>query len=343
MSGGVDSSVAALLLKQQGYEVIGLYMRNWEEDDDSGACSGTSDYDDVAYCCAKIDIPFYGVNFAKEYRERVFADFLREYEAGNTPNPDILCNREIKFRVFFDQAMSMGADYLATGHYAKTLDGLLYKAQDAAKDQSYFLSAVSKEALSRVLFPLGGLLKSEVREIARQHGLPTHAKKDSTGICFIGERKFQPFLARYISSQKGQFKTPEGEVVGEHLGACFYTLGQRKHLGLGGEGPPWYVVGKDMQTNSVFVARDHDHPLLFSSRLVAENPHWIGEGPQEKMSVKAKVRYRQADQECEVNFARDGKLEVEFAQPQRAATPGQTIAFYQGDRCLGGATIRVLG
>src|SRR3989344_744656 len=275
MSGGVDSSVSALLLKEQGYRVIGLFMRNWEENDASGRCRATLDYEDVARVCEQLDIPYYSVNFVEEYRQSVFEQFLADLRAGLTPNPDVLCNREIKFKVFLQKAKELGADFLATGHYCRTdSEGRLLKGVDPDKDQSYFLHAVTGEALRFTLFPIGHLCKKEVRALARKHNLATSEKKDSTGICFIGTRDFKPFLARYIGLKPGNFETSSGMLVGKHDGMAFYTIGQRKGMGLGGEGDAWYVVGKDIARNVVLVERGANHPALFASELVADQFTW---------------------------------------------------------------------
>lgn len=344
MSGGVDSSVTALLLKQQGYRVVGLFMKNWEEQDANGQCTSAKDYDDVALTCAHIGIPFRSVNFVKEYREQVFSHFLKEYQAGFTPNPDILCNREIKFNVFYRKARELGADYLATGHYCQTVDGQLYKGLDPQKDQSYFLNAIDGKVLKHVLFPIGGLLKKEVRSIAEKHGLPTHAKKDSTGICFIGERHFTSFLSQYIAAKPGPFKRLDGTTVGEHAGVAYYTLGQRRQLGLGGPGDRWYVVAKDCEANIVYVERGDEHPALYCDELYADEISWIHEAPKGfPFQCKAKVRYRQNDQDCQIELNADSSVTVRFMKPQRAIAPRQSIAFYQGDLCLGGGMIKHAG
>lgn len=333
MSGGVDSSVSALLLKKEGYKVIGLFMKNWEEE---GPCKATLEYEDVVRVCTALDIPHYSVNFVEEYRESVFAQFLSEYKAGLTPNPDILCNREIKFKVFLEKALLLGADYLATGHYCRRDDqGRLLKGVDPNKDQSYFLHAVQQDALKKVLFPIGHLTKPEVRAIAKENNLATAEKKDSTGICFIGKRDFKPFLSQYLAIQPGNFETLSGEVVGRHDGVAFYTLGQRKGMGLGGEGDAWYVVGKDSSRNVVYVERGADHPALFSSQLQTKELTWVAETPSLPLRAKAKVRYRQEEEPC--TLYPSGL--VEFDRPQRAVTPGQSIVFYEGDFCLGGGII----
>lgn len=334
MSGGVDSSVSALILKNQGFNVIGLFMKNWEEE---GPCQATQEFEDVVRVSEKLQIPYYSVNFVEEYRESVFAQFLADYKAGLTPNPDILCNREIKFKVFLEKALALGADFLATGHYCRLdSDARLLKGADPEKDQSYFLHAVKQEAFRKVLFPIGHLHKKEVRELARKHNLATAEKKDSTGICFIGKRDFRPFLSQFIGVQPGCFETLSGEIVGRHDGAALYTLGQRKGIGLGGEGDAWYVVGKDLSRNVVLVERGANHPALFSSELRTRHLSWIAEPPPvSPFRCTAKIRYRQQDTPCTLHES--GK--VTFDEPQRAATPGQSIVFYQGDLCLGGGII----
>ncbi|HPE84665.1 MAG: tRNA 2-thiouridine(34) synthase MnmA [Chlamydiia bacterium] len=334
MSGGVDSSVAALLLKQQGYEVIGLFMKNWEEEDSSGHCHAEKDFEDVTRVCEILDIPYYGINFVKEYQERVFASFLEEIKLGFTPNPDILCNREIKFDCFLKKALSLGADYLATGHYCQTDGEKLLRGADSNKDQSYFLYTLKREKLPKILFPIGHLPKAEVRRIAREHNLPVATKKDSTGICFIGKRPFKEFLQKYITDEPGPFLTPEGTQVGEHDGICFYTIGQRKGLCLGGPGEPWYVVGK--KENAVIVAQGENHPALFADGLLAKDITWIGDKGPKRCS--AKIRYRSPDAPCTLEETDEG-LYVHFDSPQRAITPRQSIVFYDGDVCLGGAII----
>jgi tRNA-specific 2-thiouridylase len=348
MSGGVDSSVTALLLKEQGYDVIGLFMKNWEDDDNSEYCSSRQDLLDAVSVADTIGIPIEAVNFAKEYKDRVFSAFLREYQAGRTPNPDILCNAEIKFKAFLDHAVGLGADTIATGHYAQVreVNGLfqLLKAADDSKDQSYFLHRLNQSQLSRAMFPLGRLLKSEVRKIAEQHGLCNHAKKDSTGICFIGERPFREFLSGYLPAQPGEMRTPEGRLVGKHIGLSFYTLGQRQGLGIGGDkdssGQPWFVAGKDMTNNILIVVQGHDHPALLSSRLTALDAHWIsGTAPLIDHTYAAKTRYRQADAPCRITQLADDQCAISFEQPQWAVTPGQSVVMYEGEVCLGGAII----
>ncbi|MGB7977961.1 MAG: tRNA 2-thiouridine(34) synthase MnmA [Chlamydiales bacterium] len=334
MSGGVDSSVSALLLKNLGYNVIGLFMKNWEEE---GPCRATQEFEDVVRVCQQLQIPYYSVNFIEEYRESVFAQFLADYKAGLTPNPDVLCNREIKFKVFLEKALALGADFLATGHYCRLdAEGRLLRGSDPDKDQSYFLHAVKREAFRQVLFPIGHLHKKAVRALAREYHLPTAEKKDSTGICFIGKRDFKPFLSQFIDTQPGPFQTLSGQIVGEHDGAAFYTLGQRKGMGLGGEGDAWYVVGKNLARNIVFVERGANHPALFSKELQIREPAWVDVGPSTyPFRCTAKIRYRQHDTPCILHPC--GK--VVFDEPQRAATPGQSVVFYDGDLCLGGAVI----
>ncbi|MBI3542053.1 MAG: tRNA 2-thiouridine(34) synthase MnmA [Deltaproteobacteria bacterium] len=341
MSGGVDSSVAALLLKEQGYRVIGVFMKNWDEKDESGACTAAKDYEDVARVCDRLGVPHYSVEFVKEYWDHVFTSFLEEYKAGFTPNPDILCNREIKFKLFLKKALELDADFLATGHYCRTNpERELLKGVDPGKDQSYFVYTLTRETLGKVLFPIGHLLKSDLRELARKAGLSTSEKKDSTGICFIGERDFKKFLGQYVAAQPGKFRTLDGKVVGEHTGAAYYTLGQRRGLGLGGEGARWFVVAKDIERNTVFVERGETHPALFADYLTATEPSWVaGAPPAAEFRARAKIRYRQADQDCRVGVGPDGRLRVDFDQPQRAITPRQSVVFYDGERCLGGAMI----
>jgi tRNA-specific 2-thiouridylase len=348
MSGGVDSSVTALLLKQQGYEVTGLFMKNWEDDDNDEYCSSRQDLLDAVSVADTIGIPIEAVNFSREYKERVFSDFLREYQAGRTPNPDILCNAEIKFKAFLDHAMQLGADVIATGHYAQIheTDGLfqLLKASDDSKDQSYFLHRLNQMQLKHAIFPLGNLLKSQVRSIAEQHGLPNHAKKDSTGICFIGERPFREFLNHYLPTRPGDVITPEGKLVGQHIGLSFYTIGQRQGLGIGGardtSGEPWFVADKDMVNNRLIVVQGHDHPALLASRLTALDSHWIsGTAPPLNHPYSAKTRYRQADAPCRLVHHADGTSEYDFEEAQWAVTPGQSVVLYDGATCLGGAII----
>jgi tRNA-specific 2-thiouridylase len=343
MSGGVDSAVAALLLKRAGYDVVGLFMKNWEDDDDDGYCSTRQDLIDAAAAADVIGVDLDAVNFAAEYRERVFASFLAEYSAGRTPNPDVLCNAEIKFKAFLDHAMKLGAKRIATGHYAQLrhADGKveLLRGADAGKDQSYFLHRLNQAQLSRVLFPVGHLKKTEVRRIAQEAGLPNHAKKDSTGICFIGERPFREFLNRYLPKTPGPMVTPEGKRVGEHIGLAFYTIGQRKGIGLGGAGEPWYVAEKRMGTNELVVVQGHDHPLLLRSSLRGLAASWVLVAPAAGTSHSAKTRYRQADSACIVSRVEGAGVAVDFSQPQRAITPGQSVVLYDGEVCLGGAVI----
>ena len=351
LSGGVDSAVAALLLKDEGYDVHALHMTNWEDDD--GYCTAAEDLQDARRVCEQLDIPLHHANFARQYRDQVFEYFLKEYRAGRTPNPDVLCNREIKFGVFRDYAKRLGGDLLATGHYARCglVDGqgALFKGRDPGKDQSYFLHAVSAEAFAEAVFPLGELQKGEVRQIARDRGLAVHDKKDSTGICFIGERPFREFLATYLPANPGPMRTPDGEVMGEHQGLMYYTLGQRQGLLIGGHRDhgeePWYVVGKDLADNALIVAQG-EHAMLFSDGLTATDASWIGKAPHgldEGLRCAAKVRYRQADQACVVTALGDNRLAVRFDAPQKAVAPGQFVVFYDGDRCLGGAVIDELG
>ena len=347
ISGGVDSSVAALLLQQVGHEVEGLFMQNWEEDDRSGPCTADADRKDAVAVCGRLGLPFHARNFAAEYWDGVFEHFLAEYRAGRTPNPDVLCNREIKFKTFLDEAQALGAEKIATGHYARVdyRDGQyrLLRAVDTAKDQTYFLHALGQRQLAATLFPVGEIEKSQVRRMALEAALPTHAKKDSTGICFIGERDFREFLGQYIPARPGEMRTPDGERVGEHQGVMYYTLGQRNGLGIGGRpgasGEAWYVVGKDVHANVLYVAQGGENLWLHSRRLRAETPTWVaGEPPAREFRCTAKTRYRQHDQACTVRVDADG-LEVHFDEPQRAVTPGQSVVFYDGESCLGGAVI----
>ena len=353
MSGGVDSSVSAALLKEQGYRVIGLFMKNWNDADTvSSDCSSETDFRDVERVCRTLDIPNYTVELIDAYRERVFARFLRDYEAGLTPNPDILCNREIKFDAFYERALEFGADLIATGHYCRTdaARTRLLKGLDPNKDQTYFLSAIDGTKLSRVLFPVGDVPKPEVRALAERLSLSTHDKKDSTGICFIGEKKFRAFLGQYLRPKPGAFETLDGRRVGTHTGAQFYTLGQRKGLGLGGEGERWFVVAKDATRNRVIVERGEFHPALYTDELWADELNFIadfgaeidaaGEGG---VSISAKVRYRQREQACVIRRSANGEAHLVFSEPQRAVTPGQAVVFYRGDECLGGGTIRRTG
>ena len=343
MSGGVDSSVAAHLLKRQGYNVIGLYMLNWEEESAQGACSADSDFADVQRVCSALDIPYYSVNFSKQYQERVFKYFLAEYRAGRTPNPDVLCNREIKFGPFLEYALSFGADYIATGHYCGIEHSKvtrLLKAKDTNKDQTYFLNQVRESQLEKVLFPLSDLDKSEVRSLAEENNLTTAKKKDSTGICFIGERNFRKFLQNYLPAQSGKIMTLDGENVGEHIGLMYYTIGQRRGLDLGGkhgEDGRWFVVKKDLENNILYVSHGDESPL-YSKACFVENLNWIGYIPAPSFECTAKFRYRQGEQKVKVTLSGSGAL-VEFDQPQRAVTEGQYAAFYDETACLGGGVI----
>ncbi|WP_394217892.1 tRNA 2-thiouridine(34) synthase MnmA [Halobacillus trueperi] len=347
MSGGVDSSVAALLLKEQGYDVVGIFMKNWDDTDENGVCTATEDYEDVIRVCNQLDIPYFAVNFEKQYWDKVFTYFLDEYKKGRTPNPDVMCNKEIKFKAFMDHAMSLGADYLATGHYAQVRenDGTyeMLRGVDHNKDQTYFLNQLSQEVLSKVMFPLGHLEKKEVRRIAEEHGLATAKKKDSTGICFIGERNFKEFLSEYLPAQPGNMETLDGEVKGKHDGLMYYTLGQRQGLGIGGAGDPWFVVGKNVTDNILYVGQGFHHDALYSDGLIASEASWTkGSVPTESFKCTAKFRYRQEDSGVTVHPMEDGKWKVRFDEPERAITPGQAVVFYDGDVCLGGATIDVV-
>ncbi len=348
MSGGVDSSVTALRLLEQGHQVTGLFMKNWDEDDGTDYCTALRDLEDAEKVCQRLQIELHTVNFAAEYWDRVFTHFLAEYQAGRTPNPDILCNKHIKFKAFLDYALDLGAEAIATGHYARVRRQLgrfeLLRGLDGNKDQSYFLYAIGQEALSKTLFPIGHLQKSEVRALAAKAGFSNHAKKDSTGICFIGERRFRDFLQRYLPAHPGPMITPEGEEVGQHQGLMYYTLGQRQGLGLGGRkngnDAPWYVVGKDLQHNTLIVAQGHDHPMLLATTLKLGQLEWLtGTPPAFPLRCTAKIRYRQPDQPCLVETMRSGQLRVTFDTPQRAITPGQSAVFYDGEVCLGGGII----
>lgn len=348
LSGGVDSSVAALLLVEQGYDVHGVFMKNWEDSFAPGFCAAAEDLEDAREVCETLGIPLHTVNFTEAYRERVFAHFLDALRQGRTPNPDILCNKEIKFKAFLKHARRLGAETIATGHYARRVerDGrrFLLKGLDSRKDQSYFLYTLGQRQLASVLFPVGDLAKAQVRKLAAEAGLITHDKKDSTGICFIGERNFREFLGRYLPAQRGAICTLAGEKIGEHMGLMFYTLGQRQGLGIGGRrgdtGEPWYVIGKDLPHNRLIVAQGHHHPLLFRRRLRATDLHWVaGVPPALPLRCKAKTRYRQADQTCTVQQGPPGDCLVEFSEPQRAITPGQSVVFYADSECLGGGVI----
>lgn len=338
MSGGVDSSVTALLLKEQGYKVIGLFMKNWEEEDVDGHCMAEKDFEDVAKVCEVLDIPYYGINFVKEYETRVFDDFLRDLKSGLTPNPDILCNREIKFDLFLKKAMALGADYLATGHYCQTDGTHLLRGSDPNKDQSYFLHKIDGKALKKVLFPIGQLPKPEVREIAKKHNLPVFDKRDSTGICFIGKRPFKSFVQNYLKPKPGPIITLDGATIGTHDGAQFYTIGQRKGLGVGGPGEPYFVAKKDIESNTITLVQGENHPALFSKALHAKDVSWIAEPPLFPYRCTAKVRYRSPDTPCLIEQTADG-LRVTFDTPERAVTPGQSVVFYNENTCLGGGII----
>jgi tRNA-specific 2-thiouridylase len=353
MSGGVDSSVAALLLKEQGYEVIGIYMKNWDDTDEFGVCTAEEDASDVRRVSAQIGIPCYTVNFEKEYYDKVFTYFLDEYRKGRTPNPDVMCNREIKFGEFLTKALELGADYIATGHYARVDRGAdggyrLLRGVDGNKDQSYFLSALNQYQLSKAMFPIGHLPKPKVRELAEAAGLATAKKKDSTGVCFIGERDFRGFLSRYLPAQAGEIRTFEGEVKGHHDGLMYYTLGQRQGLGIGGSGTgePWFVADKDLENNILYVVQGEQDDRLYSTSLTATSVNWLSghapDGPEGRaagFTCTAKFRYRQPDQSVRVTELPNGTARVEFDQPQKAVTPGQAVVFYDGELCLGGGTI----
>lgn len=344
MSGGVDSSVAALLLKQQGYDVVGIFMKNWDDTDENGVCTATEDYEDVIRVCNQLDIPYYAVNFEKQYWDKVFTYFLDEYKAGRTPNPDVMCNKEIKFKAFLDHALALGADYLATGHYAQVreVNGSfeMLRGVDNNKDQTYFLNQLSQDVLAKVMFPLGHMEKKQVRVIAEENDLATAKKKDSTGICFIGERNFKDFLSEYLPAQPGTMQTLEGEVKGKHDGLMYYTLGQRQGLGIGGPGEPWFVVGKNVNDNVLYVGQGYHHEALYSDGLIATDANWTsGEAPAESMECTAKFRYRQDDSTVTVTPLENGKWKIDFHEPERAVTPGQAVVFYNGEVCLGGATI----
>jgi tRNA-specific 2-thiouridylase len=355
LSGGVDSAVTAHLLKQQGHEVIGIFMKNWEDDDDSEFCSSRQDWLDAASVADVVGIDIEHVNFAAEYKDRVFAEFLREYQAGRTPNPDILCNAEIKFKAFLDHAMRLGAEKIATGHYARVrlndTTGLheLLKGLDPLKDQSYFLHRLNQAQLAKTLFPVGELPKTEVRRIAAEIGLPNAKKKDSTGICFIGERPFRDFLNRYIAQAPGPIKDPNGRTIGEHVGLSFYTLGQRQGLGIGGvkakgaqkggnEHEPWFVARKDVEKNTLWVVQGHDHPWLLSPALTAHDLSWVAGAPPSQQQIAAKTRYRQADALCSLSTTPSG-ITLRFDEAQWAVTPGQSAVLFDGEVCLGGGVI----
>jgi tRNA-specific 2-thiouridylase len=348
LSGGVDSSVAALLLKEQGHHVEGVFMKNWEEDDTETYCPASIDMADAQAVCDTLQIELHRVNFAAEYWERVFTDFLAEYKAGRTPNPDILCNKEIKFKAFLHYAKQRGADFIATGHYARCQSHdnqfQLLKGLDPAKDQSYFLYTLAQAQLSQSIFPIGELKKTEVRAIADKAGFTNHAKKDSTGICFIGERKFKTFLNEYVTANPGNIETPEGNIIGQHDGLMFYTLGQRQGLKIGGlkhaSEEPWYVVDKNIARNVLVVGQGQDHPLLYASSLITADIHWIaGFQPPMPFVCSAKTRYRQSDQACMIHQLNEKQYKIDFTEPQRAITPGQSVVFYQNELCLGGGII----
>lgn len=348
MSGGVDSSVAALLLLEQGYQVEGLFMKNWEEDDGTEYCTAREDLADAQKVCDSLGIRLRGANFAAEYWDNVFEHFLSEYRAGRTPNPDILCNREIKFKAFLEYAKMLGADYIATGHYCRKAESAgkatLLKGLDNNKDQSYFLHALSSEQIEQSLFPVGELKKPEVRELAEKHQLVTHDKKDSTGICFIGERRFNDFLKRYLPAQAGEIHNRAGQPMGKHKGLMYHTIGQRQGLGIGGvkggSEEAWYVADKDLDNNILLVVQGGNHPALYRRQLEIGEIHWIsGQAPKLPLVCKAKIRYRQADQSCEIDTGGGSGFTVSFDRPQRAITPGQSVVFYLGDQCLGGAII----
>ncbi len=348
MSGGVDSSVAALNLLEQGHDVTGLFMKNWDEDDGSEYCTAKEDLADAQQVCDQLQIPLKTVNFAAEYWDNVFENFLQEYAAGRTPNPDILCNREIKFKAFLEYATGLGADYIATGHYTQIVqteqDFQLLRGLDANKDQSYFLYTLGQAQLKHSLFPIGAMEKPAVRALAQKAGFNNSRKKDSTGICFIGERKFKDFLQQYLPAQPGDMQTPEGVLIGQHQGLMYYTLGQRQGLGIGGikaaADEPWYVVKKDLLNNILIVAQGHDHPLMQSNHLSASQLSWVsGRAPAEHFSCTAKTRYRQSDQICHVSLNKGNGCSVHFDHPQRAVTPGQSVVFYVDEICLGGGII----
>lgn len=347
MSGGVDSSVTALHLLEEGYDVEGLFMKNWEEDDDAEYCAAAEDLKDAQAVADQLGVRLHTVNFSAEYWDRVFEYFLTEYRAGRTPNPDIMCNREIKFRAFLDHALTLGAQWIATGHYARITRSAheiqLRKGKDPQKDQSYFLCALNEQQLERAMFPLGDLEKTEVRARAARAGLVTHAKKDSTGICFIGERKFKDFLQRFLPAQPGEIVDEHGKVIGEHQGLMFYTLGQRHGLGIGGlttaSEEPWYVAAKDLENNRLTAVQGHDHPLMLADQLTASQVNWINGPPDIPCACTAKVRYRQSPQDCIIEQLETETVTVRFKTPQRAVTPGQAVVFYEDDRCLGGAII----
>ena len=346
MSGGVDSSVAMLLLREQGYEVIGIFMKNWDDTDENGHCTATEDYQDVIAVCNVLGVPYYSINFEEEYKDRVFSYFLDEYKSNRTPNPDVMCNKEIKFRAFLDYAMAIGADYVATGHYARVgrSDGKIHllRGLDNNKDQSYFLNQLSQKQLEKIIFPVGSLTKKEVRDLAYKYELPTAGKKDSTGICFIGERDFNEFLSNYLPAQPGKMISDSGDVMGEHQGLMYYTIGQRHGLGIGGGGvssEPWFVIGKDISKNELYVGQGFNHPALFADKLEASDLNFIVPRTEKDLELTCKIRYRQRDIECKLKVLENGKCEVYFPNPARAVTPGQYIVFYDAEECVGGAVI----
>lgn len=351
MSGGVDSAVAAFLLKEDGYNVQCVFMKNWEDDDDEFYCSSEEDYSDALQVCDLLKLPLHSVNFSKEYRENVFSYFLSEYSAGRTPNPDVLCNKEIKFKFFLEYALKLGADKIATGHYAKLKNenGVfhLLKGIDDSKDQSYFLHLLGQKELSKTIFPLGDITKTEVRKIAEQNNFPNSNKKDSTGICFIGEREFKAFLQQYLPARPGDIVTSDGNIVGEHDGLMYYTLGQRKGIGVGGghgkTEEPWYVIKKDLENNILIIGQGHNHPALYNKNLIAGQLHWIADAPSNyPFQCSAKIRYRQKDQFCVIKKVENGLATISFKNDQFAPTPGQSVVFYDNDECLGGGIIETV-
>jgi len=351
MSGGVDSSVAAYLLKEQGYEVQCVFMKNWEDDDDEFYCSSEEDFGDAVQVCDVLELPLHSVNFSTEYRENVFKYFLEEYKSGRTPNPDVLCNKEIKFKFFMDYALKLGAEKIATGHYAniekKNNYYHLLKGMDGNKDQSYFLYLLGQKELSKTLFPISEMTKFEVRDLAKKMNLPNSDKKDSTGICFIGERDFKSFLQQYLPARPGDIVIPDGKIVGRHDGLMYYTLGQRKGIGVGGgygkTEEPWYVIEKDLENNNLVIGQGHNHPGLYSKYITAGQLHWISETPKNfPYKCTAKIRYRQKDQFCTINSTENGLAIVTFTEQQFAPTPGQSVVFYNGEQCLGGGIIEAV-
>ncbi|WP_025904243.1 tRNA 2-thiouridine(34) synthase MnmA [Mammaliicoccus sciuri] len=344
MSGGVDSSVTAHILKEQGYDVVGIFMKNWDDTDENGVCTATEDYNDVIEVCNQLDIPYYAVNFEQEYWDKVFTYFLDEYKKGRTPNPDVMCNKEIKFKAFLNHALKLGADYVATGHYARVnRDGdkvEMLRGVDNNKDQTYFLNQLTKDQLSKVMFPIGELEKSEVRRIAEEQNLATAKKKDSTGICFIGEKNFKTFLSQYLPAQNGKMQTLDGVDMGEHSGLMYYTIGQRHGLGIGGDGDPWFVVGKNLKENILYVEQGFHHVALYSDYLIASDISFVNDLDfSQPVKCSAKFRYRQKDTQVTVEKISDNQIKVIFDEPVRAITPGQAVVLYDGDVCLGGATI----